>query len=133
MRTLKEQVLDRYSEVIGARPKRVTNRKCESLVQDKLPFRGSNMYGEWKSPLPTTEPPVYVVYSWGEHFPLYIYEPTKDEWFINTDGTTNSSIQHRWDAQLKDVSYLPLDCDTMIDIINRGICTVYEEALKETQ
>jgi len=55
---------------------KVANSKCKTYVQSKTPFKGSNLYGEYIGDN-------YVVYSYGRHFPLFIY--AEGAWFENED------------------------------------------------
>jgi hypothetical protein len=125
--SLREKVDNLFNEQINRKPKRTTNGKCEKFVEERVPFNASNLYAQWEYPITKGEPAMYVVYSWGKHFPLYIWEPVEREWFKNTTGSTNSTHQHRYDAGIANTKYLPLDTDTMIDIITRGIRPVFKE------
>lgn len=64
--------------------KRIANRHAHEYVSRREPFKGSNLYGER---LPGGG---YVVYSYGPHWPLYVYDGT--HWWRNEDkyGTTTS-------------------------------------------
>ena len=65
----------------------VANIRCRRLVQDRVPFRGSNLYAE---PRPDG---AYVVFSYGEHFPLFVYKGGR--WFENSDRYSVSTSKHR--------------------------------------
>jgi len=54
----------------------VANSKCRSYVAARLPFKGSNLFGEYINDQ-------YVVYSYGAHFPAYVY--SEGMWFENED------------------------------------------------
>jgi hypothetical protein len=55
---------------------RIANKHCRSYVQQCKPFQGSNIYGRTVSDR-------YVVYSYGEHFPMFI--KTHGRWYENAD------------------------------------------------
>jgi len=55
---------------------KVANSKCKTYVQSKTPFKGSNLWAEYCGDS-------YVVYSYGVHFPLFIY--AEGAWFENED------------------------------------------------
>ena len=131
MSRLREIVMQRYKEVMFLKPKRTANRRCKEFVEQKKPFKGSNMYGGWEFPRNEDASPMYVVYSWGTHFPMYLYEPTENEWFKNTDGTSHSSCQHRWDARLANTNYIPIDTETIKGIIEYGISHIYQQIITE--
>lgn len=47
---------------------RTTNYKCRENVKNLDVFEASNIFSEWSNG-------VYVVYSYGRHFPMYIHVP----------------------------------------------------------
>ncbi len=61
---------------------KVANSKCRDHVVARLPFKGSNLWGEWVKPL-AHDKQQYVVYSYGQHFPAYVY--AEGMWFENED------------------------------------------------
>ena len=71
--------------------KRVSNKNCRSLVQQRIPFKGSNLYGITREQ--STDNERYVVYSYGEHWPLFIY--TQGCWFENEERHSQSTTIHR--------------------------------------
>lgn len=52
-------------------------------------FTGSNTFGRW------TLTNYYVVYSYGEHFPLYVWCPQTTNWYVNTDKYSTSTSRHK--------------------------------------
>jgi hypothetical protein len=100
--------------------KRVANSKCRFLVQSQLPFRGSNLWGEWMlhyGENGVTNAQQYVVLSYGYHFPLYIY--ANDMWFENEDGYSRSTARHRTQARPTDKTIL-LGTRGMIALMQDG-------------
>lgn len=75
--------------------KRVSNKHCRPFVQERIPFRGSNLYAEW-IPTVTEGDERYVVYSYGIHWPLFIY--TNGCWFENEQRHSLSTAIHRTHA-----------------------------------
>ncbi len=67
--------------------KKVSNRSCRSCVEDRVEFEGSNLFGR------VLQNKVYVVYSYGEHFPLFVY--TDAQWYENSDGYSPSTARHK--------------------------------------
>lgn len=128
--SLREKVDNIFYDRIHTKRKRTTNSKCKEFVNECLPFVASNLYAEWVYPKNKEEPAMYVVYSWGTHFPLYIWEPVERTWFANTTGSTTSTDAHRWDARPSG-NALPLDLDTMLDIVSEGIRPVYSKIIQE--
>ena len=95
--------------------KQVANSKCRFLVQSRLPFKGSNLWGE---NIPTWDKQQqYVVLSYGYHFPLYIY--ANDMWFENEDGYSRSTARHKSQARPTDKTIL-LGTRGMIALMQDG-------------
>lgn len=72
--------------------KRVANKYARAMVQNLEPFTGSNTYAVKFIATDMSEPR-YVVYSYGRHWPLFIYENGK--WYENADKySVSTSKQH---------------------------------------
>ena len=85
---------------------KVANAKCRDLVSRRLPFKGSNLWGEWENDL-------YTVYSYGIHFPLWVYDPLVDQWFGNADNYSITTSKHRTQSQPMNVTVKWYDTETM--------------------
>lgn len=73
---------------------RVANNSCRKHVQNREPFRGSNLYGVFS--LLDADQEVYTVYSYGEHYPMFIH--TNGMWFENEDKYSRSTSKHHGQA-----------------------------------
>jgi hypothetical protein len=72
---------------------KVANSKCRALVQQRKPFEGSNLYSRvYGNPHESW----YVVYSYGEHWPLFIH--ANGCWFENEEKASQSTSKHRSQA-----------------------------------
>lgn len=69
--------------------KRVANADARRCVQNHEEFIGSNTYAEWRGHM---LPHRYVVYSYGEHWPLFVYEDGK--WYENADKYSRTTSKH---------------------------------------
>jgi hypothetical protein len=56
---------------------KTSNRDASKYVGLRIPFKGNNTFGERYGS------EVYVAYSYGYHFPMYVY--AWGEWYRNTD------------------------------------------------
>ena len=74
--------------------KHIANSNCRLCVQKLEPFMGSNLWGEWRNR--TTDNERYIVFSWGDHFPMFIY--TNGCWFENEDKFSRSTTKHQTQA-----------------------------------
>lgn len=88
---------------------RINGRTCRAWVQERTGFQNSNgqLYGQWEDKGGDAR---YVVYSYGEHWPLFAYVPRVSTWFENADKYSSTTSKHRSQAH-------PL-CDTVkLDLI----------------
>jgi hypothetical protein len=76
-----------------SKPIRTTRRGARTHIQNLQPFKMSNgtLYGRWvETQTPT---PAYVVYSYGPHWPLFIY--CDGTWYENEDKRSMTTSHHR--------------------------------------
>lgn len=85
---IKEQPMSNLDKR-SIKPFRINGRKCRPYVEKKIPFKNSNgqLFGRWETPL------MYVVYSYGEHWPLYVWDGF--DWFENEDKYSRTTTHHR--------------------------------------
>jgi hypothetical protein len=72
------------------KPVRVSGQKCRTYVTERKPFHNSNkqLYGEW------TRPNLYVVYSYGPHWPLFAYCTDTNTWYANWEKASRTTSKH---------------------------------------
>ena len=70
---------------------RTSNKDARLYVERKVEFNGSNTYARWEQ---GTHDKLYVVYSYGQHYPMYVYDAQLDMWFENSDGYSVSTAKH---------------------------------------
>ena len=75
---------------------RITNSKSYIYTTMKKEFKANNMFAQWTNG-------VYVVYSYGKHFPMYIYNPIRDKWYENLDKYSKSTSKQQNQARPRDV------------------------------
>ena len=96
--------------------KYTANRDARSKVQQRLSFRSKNgnLFG-----LNTVVFDLYVVYSYGYHWPLFIYVKSIDRWFENTDkyGVTTSKHHSQTHPHTETTG---LSCDDMRLLADHG-------------
>ena len=97
---------------------KIANKDCAPYVTEKKAFQGSNLFGEWDGPtewLPNNTPSTpYVVYSYGYHFPIYIW--LDGVWYENTDKYSVSTSKHQTQAR-PDALTVRTNRNGMIDIL----------------
>jgi hypothetical protein len=93
------------------------NTKARSFVQSKQPFEGSNLFAKQVDDR-------YVVYSYGFHWPLFIY--THDKWFENEDKFSKTTAKHKTQTHpLKPT--IPLPVDWMLQLVEGGYPAIAKE------
>lgn len=94
---------------------RTTNQGARKCVQARQPFRNSNgqLYGAWHNDS------TYVVYSYGPHWPLFIYDRDADCWYGNEDKVSRTTSHHRSYAYPLGTATAPLprSCQWMKDYL----------------
>ena len=58
----------------------------------------------------------YVVYSYGTHWPLYIYDYNTQQWYGNSDKCSVATSKHY--SRLNPGNVLPLSCEGMKGLVN---------------
>lgn len=89
--------MDYYS----IKPIRTTNRNARDYVRNGIPFKNSNgqLFGHWETPT------LYVVYSYGDHWPLFVWD--NGEWLENSDKYSVTTSRHHSQAHPhKDTTHL---------------------------
>jgi hypothetical protein len=76
---------------------RVSNSKARQYVEKLEEFQGSNTFGKW---IPqgggrVNDKQVYAVYSYGSHFPMYVYDKVENKWIGNKDKYSQSTTRHQ--------------------------------------
>ncbi len=76
---------------------KIANRDARPLVKEQHPFEGSDLYAQFHTqnhPNGDNGPDMwYVVYSYGDHWPLFIH--AGDTWFENGSKHSRTTAKHR--------------------------------------
>ena len=94
---------------------RIANSDAGRYVSQRAPFITNNktMYSEFNGDL-------YVVYSYGQHFPMYVFDTTTHMWFGNSDKYSRTTSQHQSKAHPQQTIDAWLDTDAMQRFIRAG-------------
>ena len=101
----------------GTRYTRINGRKAHEYVTKRVPFKNSNgqLYGHWEvSGVAYSEGNglCYVVYSYGQHWPLYVWDDVTQRWYGNRDKHSATTTKHsgcaRPSVAYSDIHWLPL-------------------------
>lgn len=98
---------------------RINNNQARRLVQKCEPFRNNNgtMYGTPKSAYGDKW---YVVYSYGDHWPMYIKDMVADHWYANKDKASRTTSRHASQACPHGVELTFLSEDKMCRLARLG-------------
>ena len=72
-----------------AKPIKTCGWKARAYVQNGIAFTNHNsqLFARWETPL------LYVVYSYGEHWPLFVWDGF--DWYENEDKYSPTTTKHR--------------------------------------
>lgn len=94
---------------------RVNNSDMSGQVTYRNDFENTNETAFGKH-----EGDLYIVYSYGYHFPMYIYDYKAQQWFGNKDKYSSTTSRHQSQARPRYVDITYLDTSMMKLIINAG-------------
>lgn len=66
---------------------RIANWKARQFVTEKKVFKGNNLFSEQLKN-------GYAVYSYGTHFPLYVYSGITQNWYRNVSKYSRTTSKH---------------------------------------
>ena len=95
--------------------KRVNNSDMWRYTTDRQEFKNHNetAWGEWRDNL-------YIVYSYGQHFPMYVYDEQADRWYGNRDKFSRTTTRHQTNSQPEGVPIEWTDTKHLMAIILLG-------------
>lgn len=65
---------------------KTSNARCRGFVNARKDFQANNIFSEtWRG--------VYIVYSYGHHFPVYVWKNGK--WYGNSDKYSVTTSKHQ--------------------------------------
>ena len=68
---------------------------CVALARKKEQFQFNNVYSLYRhANALRIEPPTYTVYSYGLHYPMYVYDYEACQWYGNKDKSTPTTTRH---------------------------------------
>ena len=83
-----------------------TLKQAVDLVKNKSMFTAGNVFS---INYPVTG--YYIVFSYGLHWPLFIYDYNKRQWYGNSDKRSITTSKHY--SKLNPGNVLPLPCEEM--------------------
>ncbi len=71
---------------------RTSNQNASQYVEQFVEFNGNNTYARWEQ---GTHDKFYVVYSYGSHFPMFVYDEQLNQWFENSDKYSRTTSKQQ--------------------------------------
>ena len=101
---------------------------CVELVRKKEVFTFTNMFASFRGETvdqtvkepPRIKPPTYAVYSYGFHYPMYVYDYEACQWYGNADKSSPTTERHKNLVEPYSVAQW-VDTDTLKRISFEGI------------
>ena len=109
---------------------RIANKDARSYVQRRVEFQGNNTFAR---EVITDHSVVYAVYSYGEHFPMFVAETTADlhtHWYANTDKWSRTTSKHFGQAHPHVERMVPMDTDRMKHLARGGLMELVARGLQ---
>ena len=69
---------------------RTSNKNCRQYVERQQTFEANNLFAEWHDD-------VYIVFSYGYHWPLFVYK--NGQWYETNDKYSVSTSKHQSQAR----------------------------------
>lgn len=100
--------------------KNVLNSNMRKLVTSHTPFINGNktVFANLK------DNGMYVVYSYGYHYPMLIWEPVSGMWFVNEDKSTRTTSMHKSKTRPYNITSYNLRTDAMIELSYNGYASL---------
>lgn len=104
---------------------KITNSEAYNYVIRREKFNTGNktIFGEWRGDN-------YIVYSYGYHFPMYVYDGQSQEWYGNSDKYSRTTTTHQTKCRPPNVSQW-FNTEDLKRISNYGIAGIVQQRMEE--
>lgn len=109
---------------------KIANGKCREHVRNRKTFDGNNLYARMfciTDGAGSSNEFIYAVFSYGPHFPLFIYHYPTETWFENEDRYSVTTSKHRSQAHPL-VPVKKASTKFLCNLIDRGLVEAVEMA-----
>lgn len=113
-----------------SKPK-IANYQTSGFTSAKREFKANNIFADW---VRDENGARYIVCSYGQHWPMYIYDSTTDQWYANSSKYSVSTSKHSSQARpniragttttTEPAAFIPLHVDDMIKVAAGGITRI---------
>tara|TARA_R100001086_G_scaffold242011_1_gene169343 strand:+ start:1748 stop:2110 length:363 start_codon:yes stop_codon:yes gene_type:complete len=105
----------------GNTMKKIANKNASEYVNKCDVFQGSNIFAEVirHHTLGCNED-LYVVYSYGHHFPMYVYDYDTREWYANSNKYSSTTSRHQSQCRPRFEITYNFNTEDLIKLIEQG-------------
>jgi hypothetical protein len=93
---------------------KIANKDASQYVNRCESFNGNNTKGA------RYNDNLYVVYSYGHHFPMYVYDYTTRQWYANSDKYSQTTSKHQTQCRPSYEIAREFNREDLINLIDRG-------------
>lgn len=110
---------------------RCSNSDAIRFIEYRDAFETNNktMFGEWHKT--GGEGETYAVYSYGHHFPMYVWDAQVHKWYGNKDKYSRTTSSHQTKARPRAPIEAWYDTDTIKRIAYVGIAKVIADRMEK--
>jgi len=100
---------------------KIANYQARGYVEEHRPFIANNIFAEW-----TDDDSRYVVYSYGKHWPLFIWDAQTQRWYANVSKYSVTTSKHRSTTHphIPNSTMTYLHVEDMIKVADGGITAI---------
>lgn len=100
--------------------KKIATKDVRPYVEQGIEFMNNNnqLWSRWET---YGSEMLYVVYSYGPHWPLFIFDPTNDVWYGNEDKYSSTTTRHRTYTEPRGVHIEWRDSRIMKELAQNGL------------
>ena len=100
---------------------KIANKDASQYVNKCEEFKGSNTFAEMNiNEYYKEKANLYVVYSYGYHFPMYVFDYTTREWYANSDKYSPTTSKHQSQCRPRFEIAREFNTEDLIDLIETG-------------
>jgi len=99
----------------------INNNQMHEYTTEHIAFDNNtgSAYARYKHN-PNMHTDLYIVYSYGEHFPMYVYDSGIEQWFGNETKYSPTTSKHQTLARPDSEDMTMLPTGEMLRLISRG-------------
>lgn len=90
---------------------KTSNRNARYAVDNLCPFQANNLYAQNRGRF-------YVVFSYGEHWPLWVHDNRSHVWYENSDKYSVTTGRHKSQSRPSEGPCIPVGVQDLIRLIH---------------